>query len=365
MASDFAFIYSPSAFIRDGNSSTVFGRNPVGTGPYTFKEWVDNDHLTMVANPNYWGNKPYIQTIVIHIIPDATARLLALQSGEIQLADVPPQYAQQLNTSSTVVSIGPFNRVIDMDINVNNKSNPAFQDVRVRQALNYAVNRTALAAAVYYGYAQPATGGPLVPGPLYAPFASNYSMYPAGGNITKAKQLLAAAGYSNGINVTIDFNGAFVNSLTIATILQQQWAQAGITVNLLNKDFGLFVSDLDPCRCYQLDIHDSAGYTPFEEWQVDYVPNGGFQDLGNNDNATLISLVNQLGQTNIGNVTAYRALSDQINMYGLQQAYLIYLFYAPLIQGWSSSLHGYSIPNPLYTGYIISSTPLGVNCYLS
>ncbi|MFI5421211.1 MAG: ABC transporter substrate-binding protein, partial [Nitrososphaerales archaeon] len=217
IASDFALIYSPSAFIRDGNSSTTYGLNPVGTGPFEFKEWVQNDHLTMVANPNYWGPKPYIQTVIIHIIPDPTSRLLALQSGEIQLADVPPQYASQLNTSSTIVGIGPFNRVIDMDINVNNMSNPAFQDVRVRQALNYAINRTALAAAVYYGFAQPATGGPLVPGPLYAPYYSNYSMYPAGGNITKAKQLLAAAGYSSGLNVSIDFSGTFVNSLTIAT----------------------------------------------------------------------------------------------------------------------------------------------------
>ena len=358
MASAPALIVSPTAVRLSGDT---FGRHPVGTGPYKFFEWVNNDHLTLEVNPTYWGTKPYITRIITRVIPDPTTRLLALQSGQIQLADVAPQYVAQINsTAGTKVHVGLFNRVLVMDINMNSKGNPAMQDVRVRQALSYATNRTELVNAIYYGYGIADSNGPLIPG-LDDPFVPSVSVYPAGGNVSKAKELMAQAGYPKGINVTIEFAGTFVNSLTIATILQQQWAAANIQVTLKNVAFSVYITDLVVNRDYQLDIHDSGGATPYDHFSG-YLPS--FRNLGNFNDTEIATLVKQLGTTDISKVSGYQNLSNRINNLALQKSYLVYLFFAPIIQGWSNNLMDYNIPSAKYTGYIISSTPLGVNAWI-
>ena len=72
----------------------------------------------------------------------------------------------------------------------------------------------------------------------------------------------------------------------------------------------------------------------------------------------------QLGTTDISKVSGYQNLSNRINNLALQKSYLVYLFFAPIIQGWSNNLMDYNIPSAKYTGYVISSTPLGVNAWI-
>lgn len=83
-------VMSPTAVSKGGNAGVL--QHPVGTGPYRFVEWVKNDHITLQANPSYWGHKPAVKRLTFQIVPDASVRVLKLQRGEAQIdADVTTQ----------------------------------------------------------------------------------------------------------------------------------------------------------------------------------------------------------------------------------------------------------------------------------
>jgi peptide/nickel transport system substrate-binding protein len=362
MASLYGSMVSPSAVLKYGASG--FGLHPVGTGPYSFVEWVNNDHLTLQANPNYWGPKPYIQTIIVKIIPDPTTLTLALEAGQVQLAELPAQQASELtsiNSTTLTVHAGADYDMYMMDVNENNKSNPALQNVLVRQALNYAINRTALIQAVQLGYGSPATGSliPILNAPYYN---ASIAGYPAGGNITEAKALLKQAGYT-GLDLSIEVSGTFANGLSIATVLQQEFAQANITLTIQNDAFSVFIGHLFQTRDFQLDVHDNAGASPYAQFQSLLYGGPGGRDLSNINDSKLNALIVQLGQTS--NVTEKEQISNQITQVEISQAYNIYLYYVPRVVAWSNTVQGFGIPNPNYWGSIISSGPLGLNAYLS
>jgi peptide/nickel transport system substrate-binding protein len=358
LASDvYGLITSPTAVQKWGKD---FGRHPVGTGPFKFVEWVDNDHLTLEANEDYWGGRPYLDRIIVRVIPEHSVRILALKNGEIHLTDIPPQFVKTANQSSVIVKTGGAFRLIMMDINNHpEKGNPVFQNAKVRQAINYAINRVALIQAIELGYGIPATGS-LIPGlndPWYNP---NIKGYPPTGDVAKAKQLLAEAGYPNGIDVEIEVAGVFANGLDIATILQQQLAAANIRVKIKNVDFSIFIEDLFRKRSFDLDVHDQAGASPYNLWNTILYSKG--RNLSNINDTELDTLIEQLGKTS--DFLKQKEMVDKITQIEIEKAYQIYLYYVPRIQGWSERLKGYTVTDPHYWGSIITSKPLARNAWL-
>ncbi|MEM1950263.1 MAG: ABC transporter substrate-binding protein [Candidatus Caldarchaeum sp.] len=354
----FGRIVSPTAVQKYGNE---FGRKPVGTGPFKFVEWIDNDRLVLEANEDYWGGRPYIDRIIIRIIPEASVRILALQRGEVHLADIPAQLVRTANQSGVIVKMGTGSfRLFMMSMNNNpEKGNPVFQNPKVRQAINYAINREALIQAVEAGFAIPATGS-LIPGlhdPWYNP---NIKGYPPRGDIQKARQLLAEAGYTNGIDIEIEAAGVFANGLQIATILQQQLAEAGIRVRIKNVDFSIFVEDLFRKRQYELGIHDQAGFSPYHIWRTILHSKG--RNLSNINDSEIDILIDELGITT--DPARVREIVNKITELEIERSYQIYLYYVPRIQGWTQALKGYAVTSPQYWGSIICSKPLGINAWL-
>ncbi|MEM3510003.1 MAG: ABC transporter substrate-binding protein [Nitrososphaerales archaeon] len=350
-------IPSPTAVQKWGKD---FGRHPVGTGPFKFVEWVDNDHLTLEANEDYWGGRPYLDRIIIRIIPEHSVRILALRTGEIHLTDIPAQYVNTANQSGVIVKSGGATRLFVISINNNpEKGNPVFQNVKVRQALSYAVNRAALIQAVELGYGIPAIGT-LIPGlndPWYNP---NIKGYPPTGDVAKAKQLLAEAGYPNGIDMEIEVAGVFANGLNIATILQQQLAQANIRVKIKNVDFSIFVEDLFSKRNYDTAIHDEANPSPYALWQTFLHPKGW--NLCNINDTEINTLIEQLGKTT--DFQKRKEIADKLTQLEIEKAYQVYLYYVPRLQGWSEKLKGYTVTEPQYWGSIIVNKALSRNPWL-
>ena len=350
-------IVSPTAVQKYGKD---FGRNPVGTGPFKFVEWIDNDHLTMQANEDYWGGRPYVDKVTVRIIPEPLARILALKKGEVHLADIPPQFVKEANqTGVTVRSRGSYK--IHM-ISINNdaeKGNKALQDVRVRQAINYAINRKAIVDAVEMGFAVPATGSltPELNAPYYNPKIAGY---PPQGDIAKAKQLLKEAGYTDGIDLEIEVAGVFANGLSIATIMKQQLAEANIRLNIKNVDFSIWVEDIFRKKTFQMGLHDQAGSTPYGLFQTILYSKG--RNLSNINDPTLDSLVEQLGTTT--DLAKQKELTDQVTQMEIEKSYQIYLYYVTRIQGWSDKVMNYSVPDPRYWGFVITNKALEVNAWL-
>jgi peptide/nickel transport system substrate-binding protein len=161
-----------------------FANKPVGTGPYKFVEWVKGDHVTLQANADYWGAKPTIQSVVIRTIPEAATRVAALRAGEVDvIRDLPPESAPQAPKVAAVPGLQfPWIRI--------NTNSGKLKDPKVRQALNYAVDKDALAKSLYGGYAVVAAGQLYTPG--HFGYNKDVKAYPFDPN--KAKQLLKDAG---------------------------------------------------------------------------------------------------------------------------------------------------------------------------
>ncbi|MFQ5854072.1 MAG: ABC transporter substrate-binding protein [Anaerolineae bacterium] len=140
-------IRSPAAVQKFGEDYT---RNPVGTGPFKLGEWVKDDHLTVERNENYWREGlPYLDRVVFRVIPDSTARLTALRTGDIDILDeVAPKDIATLKRDQNLVYREVPGLGFEM-IRINTTA-PPFDNVACRQALAYAIDREALLQSVFF-----------------------------------------------------------------------------------------------------------------------------------------------------------------------------------------------------------------------
>ncbi len=181
-------IVSPEGVRKHGAN---FKLNPVGAGPYMVEKWDVGSEVVLKRFDGYWGGKPPFARIVLKHVPDPATRLAMLQSGQADVINaVPVESVGQLQAVPTVEVIArPALRTFGYGINLNRS---AFQDVRVRRALNHAVDKAALVKAVFRGYAT-AIDSPL------SPFTTGYG--PVGRyeyDPDKARRLLAEAGWKPG-----------------------------------------------------------------------------------------------------------------------------------------------------------------------
>jgi peptide/nickel transport system substrate-binding protein len=167
--------------------------NPVGTGPFVFDSWKQNDALTLAKNENYWvTGLPKMNKIVFKIIPDNSARLTALKNGEIDLMEGINQ--SDLSAVETDTTLQTYKRpAANVGYITMNTTRPPFDNVKVRQALNHAVNKQGLIDAFYGPIASPAKN--MIPPAIwgYNDEIKDYEF-----DLEKAKQLLAEAGYPEG-----------------------------------------------------------------------------------------------------------------------------------------------------------------------
>lgn len=169
---------------------------PVGTGPFKFKEWIPGSKLTMVRNDDYWEGKPKLEEVTFRVIPGDAARVIALETGEVQVAvRIPALDIPRLKADPRIV-IDNTASVRTIYLGFNHFQKP-FQDKRVRQALNYAVNKEALLKHVLGGIDR-ISDAPISPGIFgYTPIKTHEY------NPKKAKALLAEAGYPDGFETTL------------------------------------------------------------------------------------------------------------------------------------------------------------------
>jgi peptide/nickel transport system substrate-binding protein len=237
MASGVGEILSPAAVKKIGNDKIPLGPTDAGTGPYMFKEWVHGDHITLVRNPNYWGRKPYFDTVTFRVVPNAGTRETMLRAGDVQMAFEPPaaDIPRLKQDKSLTVVEGPSDR--DVFIGLNNLYGP-LKDVRVRRALNYAVNKQAIIQSILFGLAH------VLESPT-TPFLFGYTKVQAGGwpfNPTMAKQLLTEAGYPNGFTVSFRTpTGRYIQDYQFAQAVAAQLANVGIKTQIQTTDWPTYI----------------------------------------------------------------------------------------------------------------------------
>nr|WP_222437182.1 ABC transporter substrate-binding protein [Quadrisphaera sp. RL12-1S] len=212
----------------DPRFSAYATEHPTGTGPFVFDSWERGQQVTLKPNPSYWGEKPKLDRVIIRTIADGNARLQALQAGDIDGYDLvaPGDIAGLQSGGFQVVNRPAFN-ILYLGFN---QANPALADVRVRQAISYAIDKSAVISQSLPQGSTPAKE--FIPQTVagYNDSVTTYDYDPA-----KAKQLLAEAGQSN---LTLDFNYPTDVSRPYMpapeatfTAIQSQLQAVGITVN--------------------------------------------------------------------------------------------------------------------------------------
>jgi ABC-type transport system substrate-binding protein len=220
-------IVSPTAAQKGAVAD--FGRAPVGTGPYKFVEWQGTEAAVAVPNGGYWGpQKALMERITLKAIPEAGAMIAGLEAGEIDyISSVAPAYYDRLKGNSKL-RISTHTPSAAFIMGVLTVKQP-FDDVRVRQALMYAVDRDTIIKTILKGLAVPSTS-PLWPGNPYRVEQTPYNYDPA-----KAKQLLNEAGYGNGFKMAILFSG-FAPQPDICQAYGEYYSQVGIEVDLQQRE---------------------------------------------------------------------------------------------------------------------------------
>ncbi len=232
-------IGSPKAIKADPKA---FERKPVGSGPYVLSEWVRDDHITLTANPKYSGPKPGYGTVIIRDIPDQATSVLSIQHGDIDmLTDPRPDDAKSLAQQKGIaIAQQPSNNVSYMAMNVEKKP---FGDLRVRQAVAYAIDKAAMATNLYSSGAMVADNW-TPPGMLGANPA--VKAYPH--DVAKAKALLAAAGFPRGFATTLFYPTSprpyLPEPQRVAEALQANLRDIGITITLEPYEFGVFLDKI-------------------------------------------------------------------------------------------------------------------------
>ncbi len=185
---------SPTAVQQWGKD---YVQHASGTGPFKMTKYVDGQVMELEPNPDYWQGKPKLDKLVLLPMPEPAARLAGIQAGDIDWAEIPPPNAvPQLKDMGFQIITGPYPHIMTYKLNIDR---PPFNDVRVRQAVNYAVNRDSQ-VAVIDGFGFPA-GQYIHKGhPYYDDSWEGFTYNPA-----KAKELLAAAGYADGFKARMAY----------------------------------------------------------------------------------------------------------------------------------------------------------------
>lgn len=230
-------IGSPAAINADPKG---FDLKPVGSGPYQLAEWVRDDHITLVANPKWSGGKVGYQTVIIRDIPDQATSVLSIQKGDIDmLTDPRPDDAKTLASQQGIaIAQQPANNVSYVAMDVEKKP---FGDVRVRQAVAYALDLQSMASNLYSKGAVVADRW-LPPGML----GDNPAVKAYPHDVAKAKALLAAAGYPHGFATTLSYPTSprpyLPDPARVAETIQANLKQAGIEVTLAPSELGVFLA---------------------------------------------------------------------------------------------------------------------------
>jgi len=247
LAMNFCAIVSPEAVRKWGDD---YPRNPVGTGPFRFVEWLRDDRIILEANPRYWGDRPALDRLIFRSIPENSVRLIALAQGALDGMDnLVPDFVPRLEADANLRLMSqPGMNVGYLAMNMDRAP---FDKLKVRQAINHAVNKQSLVDNLYHGLAIPAVNP--IPPTLwsYHEGIPGYAYDPA-----LARKLLAEAGFPEGFSTTLWAMPVprpyMPQPLKIAQAIQADLQSVGITAEIVSFEWGTYLDKV------QRGQHDMA-----------------------------------------------------------------------------------------------------------
>lgn len=224
-------IHSPKSLQEKGKG---VGKAPVGAGPFILKEWTPGTKLVFEANPNYWGGKPKVKSITFKPVPENSARSIMLETGEADvISPVVPTDVDRLKGNEKVnILVSPSSRNLEFVLNT---TKAPFNDMKVRQALNYAIDKETIVKKILSGHGKVSE----------AAFSesvwgfSSVGAYPY--DPEKAKKLLTEAGVAPGTKIQLwTPEGRYLMDRQIAEFVQGNLQAVGLTVDFKKYEWGTY-----------------------------------------------------------------------------------------------------------------------------
>ncbi len=275
---------------RDINTDS-FNRNPVGTGPYKFREWISGQKIVLDANDQYFEGRPSIDQFIYRIIPDSSTMFQELLSSGVDMMGLNPlQYLRKSETrrirENYLKFRYPANAFTYMGYNLRN---PLFEDIKVRQALSYAINRQGIIDGILLGLGRPCTGPFSYVSWAYNPHAKSYDYDPE-----RARRMLAEEGWKdvNGdgllekdgksFRFTIMTNQGNTERIRTAEIIQQNLRAVGIDVNIRVMEWQAFLEQIDKRSFDAIILGWSMGRDPdiYDIWHSSKTKKGEYNFIG-------------------------------------------------------------------------------------
>ncbi|HUQ79993.1 MAG TPA: ABC transporter substrate-binding protein [Gemmatimonadaceae bacterium] len=220
----------PVASIVPETTPADFGQHPIGTGPWKFVEWKHDDYLKFTRNTSYWGGTPATDTLIARIIPEPSTAVAEFESGNVDLLVIPQgETASWEQTDEKKAMLQSAPALILYYLAINTTRGP-LTDARVRQAINHAVDTKTILTQLMggRGFLAPGVVSPILEGADTSRARYAY-------DVAKAKQLLAAAGHPNGIDVEL-WHSQDATIARLSQAVQGYLNAAGIRTKLVQRD---------------------------------------------------------------------------------------------------------------------------------
>ncbi len=233
LSHSFIGMHSPASLEALGEGENV--EAPVGTGPFKYAGWERGERVTMEKNEDYWGNIPELDTVTFEFVEEDSSRVIMLETGEVHaIMAVPPAEIDRLEAEEGI------DVVFEDSVRVNyigyNLERELFEDVRVRQALNHAIDKEAIIETIFQGVGSPSTA-PIVPAIFGYTEVGPYEYDPE-----KAMDLLAEAGYEDGFEMELYHpTGRYPMDDTVIETVQAMLSEIGIDASLTTYDWGTYL----------------------------------------------------------------------------------------------------------------------------
>lgn len=325
-------VLSKKAYEERGREE--FSRNPVGTGPFEFVEWAAGDHITLKKFEDYWDEGyPMLDRVVFRFVPDDSVRLNLLKTGEVDfIQGIAFKDLAEIDENPDLVlhSVAGWN----WDYISFGTVNGPLGDVRVRQAISYAINRNEIVEGVYYGYGDPAEK-PLPPGFMFENPA--ITKYPAEGDPERARQLLAEAGYEDGLRLRAITNGVEAHHRELQ-IVAQQLKDVGIELDLQFLDLAAYEEANSRFETY-LDMEDITIMSPDPDSAIFWFWHTGGVLTHDYSNETVDDLL-QEGRRLV-TPDDRQPVYEELQRTMLEEAWFIYTAHKPVVRAMGTHLTGY------------------------
>jgi peptide/nickel transport system substrate-binding protein/oligopeptide transport system substrate-binding protein len=316
-----------------------FGEHPVGTGAWKFVEWRHDDYLLFARNDAYWGGAAKAESLMARIIAEPSTAVAEFETGNVDVLQVPEQEArnwEQTDEKSAMLSSAPALRFWYVGINT---TRGPLRDVRVRQALNLAVDVPTILDRMVSGHGRVAAG--VIPPTLAG---ADTARAPYKRDLARAKQLLTEAGFPNGIDVEL-WSSQSPPFPRIAEVIQAYLAEAGIRAKLVQRDAS---SVREASRNGETDMI-------LKEWFADYPDAENFlypllhttnRGVGGNisfwSNPSFDRIVDQARREQ--DDAARAALYRQADQIAFAEAPMIFLFHHRVLYAIQPWVKGFEIP---------------------